>query len=101
MAYILQRVVRKPSGAMLYTHLDGVGDSNEDTVQCVHCDAHWVIQPGSGKQRGFCMNCGGVTCGKELCETQCRPREQLIEEIEAAGERRRQLELNLREIRGA
>ncbi len=100
MAHFLSRVRRRPSGAFLLTHLDGVGDSNEDTMQCVHCDMHWSLALGSGISRGFCLNCGGATCGKELCETKCRPAEQLVEEIEARGEARLRIEANIREIRG-
>lgn len=64
--------VRKPSGTILF-------DSGQcaDTVQCVHCHRHWVVIRGSGRKRGFCMNCGGVTCGSDKCH-QCIPREKRI-----------------------
>lgn len=33
------------------------------TLQCVHGGEHFVSVKGSGIRRGFCLNCGGVTCG--------------------------------------
>lgn len=54
--------VRKPSG---YIIVEGMVVA--DTVQCVHCNGHFVPVKGSGIQRGWCMNCGGATCGAEPC----------------------------------
>lgn len=51
------------------------------TKQCVHCGLHWVVQPGSGKTRGFCMNCNGPVCG-EKCQ-ECIPNERQLEAREA------------------
>jgi len=53
-----------------------------DTLQCVHCGAHFVIQPGSGNRRGFCLCCNGPTCGRPECDV-CVPTEQKLENIEA------------------
>lgn len=50
------------------------------TLQCVHCGGHWFPQPGSGKVRGFCMNCNGPVCGP-ACQV-CVHAEQLLENIE-------------------
>ena len=92
----LKHSVRKPKGYIVVTGPLGVEDECE-TVQCVHCQMHWKIEPGSGRKRGFCFNCNGLTCGKEACETKCVPAEKMIEEIEArsrldtALERTRQL----------
>lgn len=51
------------------------------TIQCVHCGRHWVPSPGSGRTRGFCMNCSGYICGPD-CQN-CVPTEQMLENIEA------------------
>ena len=49
-----------------------------DTRQCVHCSGHWVVRPGSGTVRGFCMNCNGPFCGPACAE--CRPVRRQIDE---------------------
>lgn len=38
-----------------------------DALQCCHCAAHFWVNKGSGKRRGYCMNCGAVTCGNPAC----------------------------------
>ncbi len=91
----LRHSVRRPNGHILITDPDG-GDSGGDTVMCVHCQMHWIIKPGSGRSRGFCFNCGGVTCGKQGCEEHCVPFEKAIEEMEARGRLREQVEANFR-----
>ena len=58
----------------------GQAETREATAQCVHCHAHFPLRPGSGKTRGFCMNCNGFICGKR-CE-QCRPFWRWIDEVE-------------------
>jgi hypothetical protein len=73
--------VSEPSGTY---HAFG-GDEAEkvvDTVQCVHCGRHWLWEPGSGKQRGFCLGCNGITCGSKKCDV-CVPMEQQLENMEA------------------
>lgn len=49
-----------------------------DTLQCVHCSAHWASQPGSGIKRGWCLNCKGPLCGSELCDV-CIPLEKRLQ----------------------
>lgn len=44
-----------------------------DTMQCQHCMRHWVVNPGSGRHRGWCVKCGGPLCGAEKCMTECVP----------------------------
>lgn len=66
-----------------------------ETVQCVHCAKHWIMEPGSGRERGFCRNCMGVTCGAEGCYN-CLPQEKWLEQMEAKG----RMEENLRILRG-
>ena len=39
-----------------------------DTLQCCHCNAHFVSVHGSGTVRGFCMACAQVTCGGPRCD---------------------------------
>lgn len=51
------------------------------TLQCCHCGGHWVPRPGSGMERGFCMNCNGPVCGRD-CAGSCIPVEQMLENIE-------------------
>lgn len=50
------------------------------TMQCCHCGGHFQAQPGSGKVRGWCMNCSGFVCGPG-CD-KCIPTEVLLESIE-------------------
>ncbi|KKL79435.1 hypothetical protein LCGC14_2014890 [marine sediment metagenome] len=86
MAHILKLAQRQAAGTVLITDLEsGPYEQTRDTVMCKHCQKHWVPQPGSGKQRGYCMRCRGVTCGKEACETDCVPWELAIEIMEARG----------------
>ena len=65
--------------------LDESGNPTSDTLQCIHCQAHWQFVPGSGRKRGYCMNCGGPTCGKKDCETNCEHWEKKLERIEKGG----------------
>lgn len=63
-------------------HIIIVGDGpviEADTLQCVHCGGHFIVRPGSGRQRGFCMRCNGVTCGHESCNA-CNPFQKLVDE---------------------
>lgn len=80
--------VRRASGYYIITGPDGI-EAEGETLMCVHCQAHWKVEPGSGKQRGFCMNCYGPTCGREPCETHCIPFEKAIEGMEAKDRFRR------------
>jgi len=68
--------VRKPSGAII---LDGMHLA--DTLQCVHCGHVWIPVVGSGKVRGWCNSCGGVTCGSHQCHT-CYPFEKRLDDYE-------------------
>jgi hypothetical protein len=54
--------------------------SNGGTLQCVHCGAHWLVQPGSGKIRGWCMQCNGPFCGPQCAK--CIPTDLLLENME-------------------
>lgn len=50
------------------------------TLQCVHCGGHWYPRPGSGRVRGWCMNCSGPICGPSCKD--CVPVEQYLENME-------------------
>lgn len=52
-----------------------------ETRQCSHCGRHWIFEPGSGKKRGYCYACNGLTCGADECNP-CYPYEQRIEDME-------------------
>ena len=69
--------VPKPSGALLID-----GRHVADTVQCVHCNGHFVMRAGSGITRGWCRNCGGAVCGPSCAA--CNPFERKIDELERA-----------------
>lgn len=64
--------VTRPSGAILVD-----GQHVADTVQCVHCGGHFVMQKGSGRIRGWCYNCSGIICGPS-CQT-CVPYEKKLD----------------------
>ncbi len=51
------------------------------TKQCVHCGNHFLSVKGSGKKRGWCMKCHGITCGKIEC-CKCVPFEKKLEIME-------------------
>lgn len=70
-----ENAVRRPAG---YIRIDGDGPVVEhDTMQCVHCGAHWIVVPGSGRTRGWCMRCNGPHCGGQAC-WECIPEEVKI-----------------------
>ena len=50
-------------------------------MQCRHCGGHWEVVPGSGRQRGWCMNCSGPLCGAAHCMCHCEPFEKQVEQI--------------------
>lgn len=70
--------VRNPSG---FIFVDG--QQVADTLQCVHCQAHFVVVHGSGKKRGWCLNCGGPTCSPKCAD--CYPAEKQMEDEERAA----------------
>ena len=48
-----------------------------DCVHCCHCGLVMKVEPGSGKERGFCMRCMKVTCGQHKCDA-CVPYEMQV-----------------------
>lgn len=73
---------RGPAGHIIVTAPDSQPVELE-TRQCRHCGKHWLYQPGSGKRRGFCLKCMGLTCGEPECDP-CVPYEARIELSEGA-----------------
>lgn len=71
---------RNPSGHVIITDPDAARPLERDTLQCVHCGEHWVVQHGSGIKRGWCPLCNGPFCGKK-CEA-CVPFEKWLEIVE-------------------
>ena len=53
-------------------------------LQCCHCGGQFPHCPGSGKIRGFCMNCNGPVCGPGCAE--CVPTEQYLDNLERGRE---------------
>lgn len=59
----------KPNGYIRF--MDRTGKSVEgETRQCVHCQRMWIYSPGSGTERGWCLNCGGFICAQSDCYAQ-------------------------------
>lgn len=75
-----EHTVRKPHGHVIISSADG-RTSEQQTLSCCHCGAHWIVQPGSGTRRGFCLKCMGPTCGAPECGT-CLPVEKFLEQVE-------------------
>lgn len=66
--------MRNEDGAIL------IGDQQvASTRQCKHCGSHEVCVPGSGKERGVCLKCGGFVCGRPECMTACIPFEAWLD----------------------
>ena len=79
---ILRYNPRRPRGSL--RSYDGEGpDKETETLSCVHCQMFWEIEPGSGKERGWCWRCSGPICGKPVCMARCVPWEKAIEITEA------------------
>jgi len=79
---------RRANGYAIWTYAEGV-PKERDTLQCVHCGKHWFVEVGSGRERGWCGRCMGVTCGEKPCLV-CIP---LMKAIEESEEKARKLSL--------
>lgn len=84
--YGLPKSVKRPKGAILID-----GKHVADTLQCVHCSAHWVVVAGSGKHRGWCLRCKGPLCGSVRCMGDCIPLRKRLEGWEKKKPRRQLL----------
>src|SRR5438128_6583473 len=49
--------------------------------QCSHCQFTWEYKPESGKKRGFCFHCSGLTCGRKVCHDSCAPFWDIAQEM--------------------
>ena len=54
----------------------------QDCYLCCHCQRMVVVQPGSGKLRGWCHMCNEGTCGGPRCVKSCIPFEAKLEAME-------------------
>ncbi len=74
----MSHAVIKPKGYVRWFDASGRTTREADSLQCVHCDLHWIVEPGSGRRRGWCHNCGGPHCGSQGCWT-CTPFARTLE----------------------
>ena len=70
---------RKAHGYLRVFGPGGVLIREADSIRCVHCDLHWIVDPGSGRKRGWCLNCGGPHCGGKNCWS-CTPFQKKLDE---------------------
>jgi len=75
-------IVRAESAPKPRGHLLVDGATVADTVQCCHCGRQWIFVKGSGRRRGWCMNCNAIHCGDAACDL-CVPFERKLELYEA------------------
>lgn len=66
----------RPNGFVIIQGVDGNLFEGE-TRQCCHCGGHWLVQPGSGKIRGWCGKCSAWFCSPECME--CVPHERMLD----------------------
>jgi len=71
------------AGVLVSTPADGGKEVQTDMVCCCHCQHTWAWVAGSGRWRGSCRDCGGLTCGPGCPVQGCIPALQLIENLEA------------------
>lgn len=57
-----------------------------ETKTCCHCGHIWQWVKGSGRLRGYCKGCDGITCGNAACDP-CIPWQQKMDDAEKAAER--------------
>ncbi len=75
--------VLRPHGVILISDPDLPHEVQIDVMTCVHCQQAWIVRPGSGRVRGFCTRCHGVTCGSRACCECAGPMEKRVELYEA------------------
>jgi hypothetical protein len=46
---------------------DAEGTKTFQTLNCPHCGSPFIVIPGSGRLRHYCMECGAPTCDKAKC----------------------------------
>lgn len=57
------------------------GQEVAQTLQCCHCNCHFLNVKLPGKDRGWCMRCNAPVCPKKECDT-CRPFEVWLLNVE-------------------
>ncbi len=75
---------------------DGKPTIETDTFTCVHCNRIVHVHIGSGRERGFCFNCGGPHCGEKRGTKdcwECVPFEARLEMWEGGRRRWRKVDL--------
>jgi len=75
-----------------HTHGSVLIDGQEvaHTMQCCHCNSHYLLRRNSKTKRGYCLNCSQVTCGRPQCDP-CTPFERRLEMIEKRATREMRL----------
>lgn len=91
---VMEHSTRRPAGYVEVTSPDFPTPQGGETLMCVHCQMHWVVEPGSGRRRGWCWKCNGPTCGKYNCEMGCMPFEKALEMSEARDRLRRKVAIS-------
>lgn len=71
------------------------GQEAAQTLQCSHCHKHWVVLRGSGRVRGWCHLCKGVTCGSKKCLAIHAPRDAVLDYIDGGKQANGASELEL------
>ena len=72
------------TGTIISTSIDSDRTIHQEFVSCCHCSRIWRWQRNSGRLRGWCGRCMGITCGPGCPMGQsCIPREKVIEMLEA------------------
>jgi hypothetical protein len=57
------------------------GKEVAQTLQCCHCQKHFINLKIPGKERGWCTRCNGPVCPKKECDV-CLPFMRWVENIE-------------------
>ncbi len=52
------------------------------TMTCVHCNAVVILNPLRTRPRGYCRRCDDYVCDSPVCSAECRPFEQIIDEVQ-------------------
>jgi hypothetical protein len=99
MNYIKER--SKNRGTLLFMPYDSDKVEEWNTITCCHCNHSFIIKPGSGKERGWCVMCNASTCGEPGCDLRmngkgeiigCVPFEKRLEIYERRFELRKNME---------
>jgi hypothetical protein len=68
MLVVPKHSILRPSGTGILMDPALPREVQMDYKQCIHCQAVWKVEPGSGKMRGFCGKCNGPICGPKCLE---------------------------------